>query len=86
MLNRTRKTRLVVLAGVILSLAFLAVWAFLIEPNRLVIHEETIRLTSWPASIDGLRIAAISDIHAGSPLIDVEKLRSIVAMTNQDPS
>jgi predicted MPP superfamily phosphohydrolase len=61
----------------------LAAWAFLIEPNRLVIHEETISLSNWPRNLDGLRVAALADFHAGSPFIDEQKLRRIVVETNQ---
>src|SRR5258705_5491438 len=60
-----------------------AVWAFLIEPNRLVLHEETLVLDNWPKPLDGLRVAVISDVHAGSPFIDAAKLQKIVATTNQ---
>ena len=61
----------------------LGVWAFFVEPNRLVLHEETLVLENWPKTLDGLRIAVISDIHAGAPFIDAEKLQNIVATTNQ---
>jgi predicted MPP superfamily phosphohydrolase len=61
---------------------FLALWAFVIEPNRLVVHEETIAMSAWPASLNGLRITALSDIHAGSPFINEEKLRVVVERTN----
>lgn len=77
------RTRILVIAAILVPLLSLALWAFLIEPNRLVINEQTIHLANWPSSIDGLRIAAISDIHAGSPFMDEEKLRDIVALTNQ---
>jgi uncharacterized protein len=68
---------------VVSVLMFLAVWAFLIEPNRLVIHEESLAMEKWPRSVDGLRIAALSDIHAGSPFVTESKLQQVVAMTNQ---
>ena len=61
----------------------LGVWAFFVEPNRLVLHEETLVLENWPKTLDGLRVAVISDIHAGAPFIDAEKLQNIVATTNQ---
>jgi len=73
------KALVVVLITVFLSLGC---WAFIIEPNRLVVHQETISLPNWPASLDGYRVAVISDIHAGSPFIDVEKMRRIVSLTN----
>jgi predicted MPP superfamily phosphohydrolase len=60
----------------------LAIWAFLIEANLLIVHQETITLTNWPSGLDELKVAAISDIHAGSPFIDADKLRLLVDKTN----
>ena len=73
----------VTLAAILLLLGSLAFWSFLIEPNRLVLHEETIQLENWPRELNGLRVAVISDIHVGGPFIDEKKLRVIVARTNQ---
>ena len=61
----------------------LAVWSFFIEPNRLVIHKETIKLEKSAAHLNGLSIAVLSDIHAGGPFIDEDKLREIVRRTNE---
>ena len=73
----------VTLDVVILLLALMAFWGFFIEPNRLVVHERTIELDNWPRAFDGLRVAVISDIHAGGSFIDDKKLRLIVERTNQ---
>ena len=70
-------------ATILLMLGGLAFWAFLIEPNRLIVHPETIQVENWPKELSGLRIAVISDIHAGGPFIDDAKLRLIVARTNE---
>ncbi len=79
-----RKRRLLITAVLLGSpLLFLAIWAFVIEPNRLVVHHETIALSHWPGTLNGLRVAALSDIHAGSPFIDEPKLRLIVERTNE---
>lgn len=64
-------------------LAFLVFWGFFVEPNRLVLRQETIAIDGWPRELDGLRIAVLSDIHAGGSFIDEDKLRSIVERTNQ---
>lgn len=66
----------------LLIIAALSVWASVIEPNRLVLKQETIRIESCPPALDGLRIAVISDVHAGSPFIDENKLQRIVATVN----
>jgi predicted MPP superfamily phosphohydrolase len=61
----------------------LAIWASFIEPNRLVTRYETIQLERWPVELSGLKIAVLSDIHAGGRFIDDRKLRLIVERTNQ---
>ena len=73
----------ILLGTVVLLLAFVVFWAFLVEPNRLVVREQTIEIDNWPRELDGLKVAVISDIHAGSSFIDDRKLRVIVERTNQ---
>ena len=70
------------LAAIILFLGGIVFWAFFIEPNRLVIREQSIRINNWPRELNGLRIAVLGDIHAGAPFIDEQKLRLIVRRTN----
>ena len=73
----------VTFAAIILFLAAVAFWAFLIEPGRLVTHEQTIQIDNWPQQFDGLRIAVLSDIHVDNWFITDKKLRTIVQRTNQ---
>jgi uncharacterized protein len=81
-----------VIARKIIGLIFLLVlllvlgcgiYAVLIEPNRLVVRQETIPIDNWPRELSGLRIAMIGDIHAGGPFINEQKMREIVELTNQ---
>lgn len=60
----------------------LALYGFVIEPSRLVLRQTAITLAVWPESFKGLRVAVISDLHAGSPYITIEKIRRVVEMTN----
>jgi uncharacterized protein len=69
-------------AALLLLLAGIVFWGFLIEPGRLVVKHETIRIDNWPQELEGLRIAVLSDIHADEWFITDKKLRSIVAETN----
>lgn len=79
----TRWTRAkVILVSLFVIGALLAVYAFVIEPDRLVVREVAINLASWPTELKGLRVAAISDIHAGAPHIKLDKIRHLVEMTN----
>ncbi len=73
----------ILLGTIVLLLAFVVFWGFFIEPNRLVVHEETIAIDNWPQALDGLRIAVISDIHVGGSFINDKKLHTIVDRTNQ---
>ena len=72
----------ILLSAVALLIAFVVFWAFFIEPNRLVVREQSIQIDNWPRELDGLKIAVISDIHAGGPFINDKKLHSIVDRTN----
>lgn len=68
----------------LLLLVVLAIAAFLVDAAWL--EPSSIRLASYdvavPAPLKGLRIAVISDLHAGSPWIDGARIDRIVAMTN----
>lgn len=58
----------------------LLLWAAWLEPSSLRVSAYTV---PQPApALRGLRIAVISDLHAGSPYIDTAKLDRLVAMTN----
>lgn len=67
---------------IILVLFGLALWAFVIEPNRLVVRDYDLKIKKWSPKLDGFKIIAISDIHGGSNFITEEKIRQIVALTN----
>jgi uncharacterized protein len=73
----------VTLATIPVLIAVLLFWAIFVEPARLLVRHQTIQMGAWPRELDGLRIVAISDIHAGAPFIDDKKLRLIVERTNQ---
>jgi predicted MPP superfamily phosphohydrolase len=59
-----------------------AIWAFFIEPDRLVVHYETISIQSWPQELSGIRIAMIGDVHTDNRYINEAKLQRIVDLTN----
>jgi predicted MPP superfamily phosphohydrolase len=68
--------------ALLVFLAALAIWSFLIEPNRLIVHPQTIQIDNWPPELSGLRIAVVSDLHTGAPFINDQKLKDIVDRTN----
>ncbi|MEO7673835.1 MAG: metallophosphoesterase [Pyrinomonadaceae bacterium] len=58
-------------------------YSYFIEPRRLVINQYELKIKDWNPAFDGIRVALISDVHAGSNGIDDAKLREIVSRTNE---
>jgi uncharacterized protein len=73
------------LASVALLAIFLGGWAFWYEPSSLrVVRHKLFLARADAAPLSGLRIAVLSDIHAGAPYIDNDKLEKIVRQTNRE--
>jgi uncharacterized protein len=82
--ERSRKKRvLIIFAAIMLAPCLSVLWAFLIEPNRLVVREVSLSPPNWPAQFNQLRVVVISDIHGGSNFINEAKIREIVLRANQ---
>jgi predicted MPP superfamily phosphohydrolase len=73
-----RKHRLVILA----VLGALALWTLIIEPQRLIVHRETLTVPGW-APRAPLKIALAGDLHVGSPWWGIDKLRRVVRALNE---
>lgn len=80
--HRYKRLRIALIAIILFGLG-LAIWAFFIEPNRLVTRQQTIAIDRWPSGLSDFKIAVLSDIHAGGRFIDEKKLRLIVERTNE---
>ena len=80
---RLRRWFRITLVVILLSAVGSAIWAFFIEPDRLVVHHDTITIDSWPKELSGLRIALIGDVHTDTHYINEAKLQRIVDLTNQ---
>jgi hypothetical protein len=73
--HRPRWLRLTVaglLAGVVLE-------GRLLEPRRLRTREVTLSLPRWPQALSGVRVAVVSDLHAGSPGVDLAQVGRVAA-------
>jgi predicted MPP superfamily phosphohydrolase len=77
------KKLLYILTGILLLLIALGFWAFVIEPNRLIVENYEIKVKNWSPKLDDFKIVAISDIHGGSNFIDEAKIRDIVEKANR---
>ena len=86
-MQRHGRSRRSSLRWVVLGLAGLAfllgLWAFWLEPRRLVFHRVTLELPHWPEPLRGFRVALMSDLHVGSLYWDTARLRELVEETNR---
>jgi uncharacterized protein len=71
-----RAVRVLQLTGAVV--AGLALDLTVVTPRRLRVHDVPLAVRGWPAELDGLRIAVVGDVHAGSPWFGLDRVRSIV--------
>lgn len=48
-----------------------------------MVRDRTLRLPRWPRSLDGLRVALVSDFHAGAPQVDAAAVGRVVRRVNR---
>src|SRR3954447_128546 len=58
------------------AIAWRALWQ---EPRSERGRELELELPAWPAALDGLRVALVSDLHAGAPHMGEERIAGVVA-------
>ena len=47
-------------------------------PRLLRVHEVPLAVPGWPHDLDGLRIAVVGDVHAGSPWTGLDRVHELV--------
>jgi predicted MPP superfamily phosphohydrolase len=57
-------------------------WTAWYEPRRLVVTERTVHPPGWPQALDGLRVGALSDLHAGLGHTNPARVRAAVELLN----
>lgn len=58
------------------------VWGVMQEPDQLRYTQVKMKSAHWPLHWQPIRIVVVSDLHVGSPYIDLEKLETVVKMIN----
>ena len=78
---RWRAGRLAAL-GVLTATIGLAGWGLLVEPRRTRVRRYSLRLPGWPSALPGLRLVLVSDLHAGAPHVDEDRITRLVERMN----
>jgi predicted MPP superfamily phosphohydrolase len=63
------------LGAAAVALAYRAAWY---EPRSLVMPEVALALPGWPGRLDGVRVALVSDLHAGAGHMTPARVASVV--------
>ena len=64
-------------------ISFIFIDAAIIEPNFIIKKEQSVYIPNWNRRLNGFKVAIISDLHAGSPFIDISKIKEIIQKTNK---
>lgn len=83
-LNECMKKILKIILSVSVVALLCVAYGYFIEPNRLVVRREEIKIKHWNPAFDRLKIAAISDVHGGSNGASAENIRRVVRETNAE--
>ena len=81
--NSASSRRLAYLAGAVAATG-IGLYATAIRPRRIRLRRETLELPRWPAALDGLRVAVISDLHAGALHVKERQVDEVVARVNAE--
>lgn len=66
-----------------MTLGAAALWTTVVEPRRLRVRELAVEVPGWPAALADLRVALVSDLHAGAPHVDERRVATVVAAVNR---
>jgi predicted MPP superfamily phosphohydrolase len=69
--------------GAATAAAGAAAWTTLVEPRRLRVRKVKVEVPAWPETLAGLKIALVSDLHAGAPQVDERAVGRVVAAINR---
>jgi predicted MPP superfamily phosphohydrolase len=86
MLKKFLKYAGITLGALAVIFVLLLMYSYFVEPNLLLVNKYTLKIPHWSEELNGFKVVAISDLHAGSNSMTEEKLRYVVGLANaQEP-
>ncbi len=81
-MKKTLKWFGITVAAFALFIAALAAYSYYVGAREFAVVEESVEVPNWNPELNGFRVLAISDIHAGSNYAPEERLRYMVDQAN----
>lgn len=80
-----RKLNKIILISIIFALIseLSLIYAYFVEPDRLTVNEQNLKIANWNPVFNNLKVVVIGDLHGGSHRITEEKIRQIVLEVNE---
>ena len=82
MIQKLLKYAGIAIGALAVIFVLLLMYSYFVEPNLLFVNKYTIKVPHWSKELNGFKVVAISDIHAGSNSMTEEKLRYVVEQAN----
>ncbi len=83
-LVKTTRKKIIYVAAILFAVASACLaYSYFVEPFRLVVARQEIKIKDWNPAFEDFKIVLISDIHGGSRGVTEEKIRRVVETANE---